>query len=59
MTASMMKRIDDAQFALVKMSTRNLIDDRRPLTPPLRAFTAKLADVFRKKALTPNMAEAN
>ena len=51
MPASMMRRIDDAQFALVMMSTRNLINDRRPLTPPVKPATATIAEILRFKAL--------
>jgi hypothetical protein len=50
MNARMNNRILDAQFALILMSTRNLINDRRPLLPPVRkAATATIAEILASK----------
>jgi len=51
MKASMNNRILDAQFALILMSTKNLINDRRgPLVPPVRKpATATIAEILTAK----------
>jgi hypothetical protein len=52
MTARMNARILDAQYALILMSTRNLINDRRPLTPPVRkTATATIAEILAAKGV--------
>ncbi len=62
MTAGMRRRLITAEVNLIKYSTCKLVDDTKfykPLTPPLKVFTATLGEMALQNVIRRNTQNAS